>query len=116
LLRAAYRVRLAAQWRTATTNLMIALHARRSAASISAWRAQRPQRPLVLVLTGTDLYRDIDSDADARVRWPGRPAGGAQQPRARRLPAPLRVRCQWVLQSCPARQPLPQDPAATCAR
>ena len=45
---------------------MIALHARRSAASVAAWRAAHPQRPLVLVLTGTDLYRDIDSDADAQ--------------------------------------------------
>ena len=55
-------------WNTADIDsaLMIALHARRSAASIHAWAAQRPGRPLVLVLTGTDLYRDIQSDANAR--------------------------------------------------
>ena len=44
---------------------MIALHARRSAASIQAWAAQYPGKPLVLVLTGTDLYRDIQTDASA---------------------------------------------------
>lgn len=107
MLGAAYRVRLAAQWQDGNDELMIALHARRSAASISAWRAQRPQAPLVLVLTGTDLYRDIDSNADARRslaladRLVVLNSHGPDQ-----LPAPLRVRCQLVLQSCSARQPL----------
>ena len=44
---------------------MIALHARRSAASIHAWATQHPDRPLIVVLTGTDLYRDIQRDASA---------------------------------------------------
>jgi hypothetical protein len=47
-------------------DLMIALHARRSAPSIAAF-ATLPQRPLIVVLTGTDLYRDIDTDASARA-------------------------------------------------
>jgi putative glycosyltransferase (TIGR04348 family) len=47
-------------------DLLIALHARRSAASVARWRARRPAAPIVLVLTGTDLYRDLDHDADAR--------------------------------------------------
>ena len=45
---------------------MIALHARRSAASIHAWAAQHPDRPLIVLLTGTDLYRDIQTDASAK--------------------------------------------------
>lgn len=45
---------------------MIALHARRSASSIARFAAVYPQRPLVLALTGTDLYRDIRSDAQAQ--------------------------------------------------
>lgn len=45
---------------------MIALHARRSAASIAAFAAAFPARQLVVVLTGTDLYRDIVSDAAAQ--------------------------------------------------
>ena len=45
---------------------MIALHARRSAAPIAAWAAAHPGRGLVVVLTGTDLYRDIRTDASAR--------------------------------------------------
>ena len=45
---------------------MVALHARRSHASIKAWKTTHPRRPLVLVLTGTDLYRDIRTDRGAR--------------------------------------------------
>ena len=45
---------------------MIALHARRSAPSIAAWAATFPDKPLVVVLTGTDLYRDIATDASAQ--------------------------------------------------
>ena len=47
-------------------DLLVALHARRSAETIARWRARRPDAPLLLVLTGTDLYRDLDVDADAR--------------------------------------------------
>ncbi|MDW5442947.1 selenoneine biosynthesis selenosugar synthase SenB [Polaromonas sp. SM01] len=49
-----------------TADAMIALHARRSAPSIHAWAQQYPGKPLILVLTGTDLYRDILGDADAQ--------------------------------------------------
>ena len=37
---------------------MIALHARRSASSIEAFAGQHPGSPLVVALTGTDLYGD----------------------------------------------------------
>jgi putative glycosyltransferase (TIGR04348 family) len=45
---------------------MIALHARRSAASIRAWAHAWPGKPLIVVLTGTDLYRDIADDRAAQ--------------------------------------------------
>lgn len=61
-----YRVRVVERWDGAAADLMIALHARRSAASVADWAAQMVRRPLVLVLTGTDLYRDIAIDPDAR--------------------------------------------------
>ena len=50
---------------TRAHDVMIALHARRSAASIRLWKSS-PHRPLILALTGTDLYRDIHTDAAAR--------------------------------------------------
>ena len=61
-----YRVRLVDQWRDEPADVLVALHARRSADSIARWSDLRPRRPLAVVLTGTDLYRDIHVDADAR--------------------------------------------------
>ena len=70
MLAPAYRVQLAADWQAGQpggdADLMVALHARRSAPAVAAWRVAHPQRPLLLVLTGTDLYRDIRVDADAQ--------------------------------------------------
>lgn len=47
-----------------TSDAMIALHARRSADSIANFA--KTGRPLAVVLTGTDLYRDIRSDTSAQ--------------------------------------------------
>lgn len=60
-----YRVRLATQWDGAPADLMLALHARRSHASIRAFNDRYPERALLVALTGTDLYRDIQTDHDA---------------------------------------------------
>jgi putative glycosyltransferase (TIGR04348 family) len=46
---------------------MIALHARRSYDSIGRFRERYPDSPLVVVLTGTDLYRDIRTDKNAKA-------------------------------------------------
>ena len=64
---AGHTVRVQVEWDgRATTDLMLALHARRSFASIRAFAERFPTRPLLLVLTGTDLYRDIHENADAQ--------------------------------------------------
>jgi len=60
------RVRIEREWTGADDDMMIALHARRSAASIAPFAARYPRRPVVLVLTGTDLYRDIRVDEQAQ--------------------------------------------------
>ena len=62
-----YEVEVATEWNGAPADLMIALHARRSFKSIHAFAERYPSRPLIVVLTGTDLYRDIHSDADAQA-------------------------------------------------
>ncbi|MGU7770447.1 selenoneine biosynthesis selenosugar synthase SenB [Burkholderia sp. MR1-5-21] len=66
-----YDVTVAAEWTAeshdgARPACLIALHARRSADSIARFAGACPGRPLILVLTGTDLYRDIRSDASAQ--------------------------------------------------
>jgi putative glycosyltransferase (TIGR04348 family) len=58
-----YRARVLPQWRGEPLDMMIALHARRSADSIEAFAAAHPDRALIVVLTGTDLYRDLEHDA-----------------------------------------------------
>jgi putative glycosyltransferase (TIGR04348 family) len=106
MLSPAYRVRLAADWEGGNEAVMVALHARRSAAAVARWRAQRPQAPLVLVLTGTDLYRDIASDgaAQASLRAADRLIV-LNELGVQALPASMREKACVVLQSCAARAP-----------
>jgi putative glycosyltransferase (TIGR04348 family) len=97
-------VRLTAAWSDGDDSVMIALHARRSAASAAAWRARHPERPLIVVLTGTDLYRDIATDASARHSLDIADrlvVLNTLGPRS--LPDALQPRCRVVLQSCPSR-------------
>lgn len=61
-----HRVKVQEIWDDHEADLMIALHARRSHASIKQFSERYPHRPLVLVLTGTDLYRDIRTDIAAQ--------------------------------------------------
>ncbi len=48
------------------SDVLLALHARHSAEAVRWSRAAHPARPIVLALTGTDLYRDILDDASAQ--------------------------------------------------
>lgn len=59
-------VQIVLAWSGTPTDALIALHARRSAASIERFHEARPHAPLALVMTGTDLYRDIRTDAAAQ--------------------------------------------------
>ena len=47
-------------------DLMVGLHARRSSESMRTFKEAHPHRPLILALTGTDVYQDIRHDADAQ--------------------------------------------------
>ena len=104
-----YRVRLAAAWDGGDEALLIALHARRSAAAVAAWRQQRGSAPVLLVLTGTDLYRDIQDDTAAQQSL-------AQADRLvvlnelglRSLPPDVRSKARVCLQSCTSRLPRPK--------
>ena len=61
-----HRVKVHQLYDGAPCNLLIALHARRSYPSIEKFHQIYPERPLIVVLTGTDLYRDIRSDRNAQ--------------------------------------------------
>lgn len=47
-------------------DLLVALHARKSHPSIINFRRQNPAAPIIVALTGTDLYRDIRTNNLAR--------------------------------------------------
>jgi len=49
-------------------DLLIALHAWRSAEIVARVRAEHPDRPIVVVLTGTDLYHFLASDPGPTLR------------------------------------------------
>lgn len=93
--------------RAAADQAMIALHARRSAAAIAAWSAAHPGRGLAVALTGTDLYRDIHTDAQARRSLDRAQVLVTLQEQApRALPAEVRVKARVIYQSVPARPAL----------
>lgn len=66
LRRLGHRVQVQVDWDGTPADFMLALHARKSHASIRNFAAACPDKPRVLALTGTDLYRDIRTDADAQ--------------------------------------------------
>jgi putative glycosyltransferase (TIGR04348 family) len=59
------RVSVLTQWAGEPCELLVTLHARKSHDALRAFRESHPDRPAVLALTGTDIYRDIRQDRDA---------------------------------------------------
>lgn len=120
LLRPHHRVRIVGQWpddpHAQHDDAMLALHARRSADSIAAWGharasaqngAPKPTPGLAVVLTGTDLYQDIQTDFHAQqsLQWAQRLVV-LQERGPAALPAAMRSRAVVVLQSTGAWQTL----------
>lgn len=95
----------------APDQVMLALHARRSAPAIEAWAQQHGSRGLAVVLTGTDLYRDIATDATAQRSLALAQQLVVLQDQGRQaLPEALRAKTQVVFQSTTARQALAKTP------
>lgn len=105
-LQAHHDVSIASAWAPgdAVPDLLVALHARRSAPSLAAFAACHPDRPSILVLTGTDLYRDIHASLEAAASL--RLASALvvlQEDGLRALPPALRPRTRVIHQSAPPR-------------
>jgi putative glycosyltransferase (TIGR04348 family) len=91
----------------AEADCLVALHARRSHDAIRAWRDRYPDRPVLVVLTGTDLYRDLPGDADARDSLAiADRLVVLQEEGVRALPREQRRKARVVYQSAPALQPV----------
>jgi putative glycosyltransferase (TIGR04348 family) len=106
-LRTRHQVAIAPDFNPANApDLLIALHARRSAAAVAAFARAHPERPIIVVLTGTDLYRDIGISPEARASLEHatrlvllQPAGLAA------LPAHLRAKACVIYQSAQTMRP-----------
>ena len=60
-----HQVNVQKSWDGEECDLLIALHARRSFPEIQRFRQKHPLAPLVVALTGTDLYGDLEGSTDA---------------------------------------------------
>jgi putative glycosyltransferase (TIGR04348 family) len=98
LRKAGHRVNVSVQWAAGDgADAMLALHARRSHASIKTFPRDKP---LVVALTGTDVYRDIHQSAEAQESLELAHRLIVLQPRAaRELTAALRKKVGVVVQS-----------------
>ena len=111
--KAGHRVTVQNAWDGTPVDLMIALHARRSHDSMRRYREAHPERPLVLVLTGTDIYRDIKHDSDAKrsLRIADRLVV-LQEQAPLELPRTLRHKVCVIYQS--AKAPARRKPVRSC--
>jgi len=80
--------------------LLIAIHARKGAATIASFRHRHPDRPIVLVMAGTDLYRDIHVSKAAQRAMEVADRLVLLQPEGiQELPQHLHPKCHVIYQS-----------------
>lgn len=109
-----HRVVIATRYERQPCDLLIALHARRSAPSIRAFRARQPAAPLIVALTGTDLYHDLATSAAARASLDLADWIVALQPlAAAALPPRLRPKVVPIVQSATTTSAAPRHAART---
>jgi putative glycosyltransferase (TIGR04348 family) len=97
-----YACRIAPGFAGEDAACLVALHARKSAESVLAYRAAYPRRRIILVLTGTDVYRDIHRSRTAVRAMEAADALVTLQPAAvTQLPRKLRRRAHAIVQSAP---------------
>ncbi|MEX1362870.1 MAG: selenoneine biosynthesis selenosugar synthase SenB [Nannocystaceae bacterium] len=96
--------------RRGAPDLLIVLHARRSAPHARAFLDAHPSRPLVVVLTGTDLYRDLPDNRAARTTLDQASAVVALQSAALDRLGPWRDKVHVIVQSVttPTSMPTPR--------
>jgi putative glycosyltransferase (TIGR04348 family) len=111
-------VEIARTWGGAPCDALIALHARRSADAIARMRAQRPATPIGVVLTGTDVYRDIAGNEAAQHSLECASQLAVLQPDALTQLAPAhRAKARVIVQSATAwrRRPTSSGPVTFVA-
>jgi hypothetical protein len=95
-----HRVVIEEEYRGRRCDALVALHARKSFPSIERFRREHPDAPLIVALTGTDLYGDIRSDRHAQQSLAMASRLVVLQPLGvEELPAKLRSRARVIIQS-----------------
>ena len=106
-----HRVQLAEAWDGQPCDVLVALHARKSFPSVERFRRARPTGPLVVALTGTDLYEDLAHSPEARRSLELADRLTVLQPLGlEALPAEVRSKARVVHQSARAASPAPPPP------
>jgi len=105
--RLGHSARIATEYDGTPADLMVALHAWRSAGAVERFRKLHPDRPLVVGLSGTDLYEYIDRHPQPTLRSleTADRLVALQDLARRRIPARLRGKLRVIHQSAP---PLPR--------
>jgi putative glycosyltransferase (TIGR04348 family) len=95
-----HRLTIDREYEGTPCDLCIALHARRSHQAVVQYRRIYPERPLVVALTGTDLYRDIRTSRRAQQSLEQADRLIVLQPKGRaELPPRLRRKVRVIYQS-----------------
>jgi putative glycosyltransferase (TIGR04348 family) len=94
---------VATSWTGRPARALLALHAQKSAAAVSAFAAAHPDRPIVVLLAGTDIYPEFRPDAATRRCLGQATRIVALQPEARSvLPPTLAAKVRVIPQSATA--------------
>jgi hypothetical protein len=95
-----HRVRVTEQLGAEAPDCLVALHAVKSAPSVARCRERSPRTPIIVALTGTDLYGSLLGSESARSALAGASRLVALQPLAVDvLPASLRAKTRVIYQS-----------------
>jgi putative glycosyltransferase (TIGR04348 family) len=105
-----HRVAIRQAYQGERCDLLVALHARRSAEAVQAFRRANPGRPVVVALTGTDLYDEIHTDPAAqRVLELAARLVVLQPLGIEELPRPQRAKARVIYQSAVVARAVPRS-------
>lgn len=105
-------VSLLREWTGEACDVLVGLHARKSHASIARFARARPRTPLIVALTGTDLYSDLPDHPEARQSLELASRLVALQDRAgEALPESARAKLRIIYQSAHVEPSAPVDDA-----
>lgn len=95
-------------WQGEACDVLLGLHARKSFLAVRRYRREHPRGPLIVALTGTDLYHDLPRSRRAQqsIGWADRLIG-LHALFAQDLPTEVRSKARVILQSAAPVEPKP---------